>query len=105
MRDISNPRLLWLKAGLFAILAGLGSVWCVFSPHQSERAAALAVAVWASCRAYYFTFHVLGNYLPHPRPSRGLLNRLHHAAARPSVDGKRTRRRPSPTVTQFTPGE
>lgn len=63
MRDLQNPKLMWLKAGLFLLLGGasLGLVW--LDAPTLKTAALLALAVWSFCRAYYFAFYVLERYV------------------------------------------
>lgn len=63
MRDLQNPKLMWLKAGLFLLL-GVTSVTLVFLESPSLKVATLlALAVWSFCRAYYFAFYVLERYV------------------------------------------
>lgn len=63
MRDLQNPKLMWLKAGLFLLLGGasLALVW--LDAPTLKTAALLALAVWSFCRAYYFAFYVLERYV------------------------------------------
>ncbi|MFM8469415.1 MAG: hypothetical protein ACKODH_05515 [Limisphaerales bacterium] len=63
MRDLQNPKLMWLKAGLFLLL-GVASVGLVFLEAPTLKVALLlALAVWSFCRAYYFAFYVLECYV------------------------------------------
>lgn len=63
MRDLQNPKLMWLKAGLFLLL-GVASVVLVFLEAPTLKVALLlALAVWSFCRAYYFAFYVLERYV------------------------------------------
>jgi len=63
MTDITNPKLLWAKGGLFLGL-GLGASALLLSEAPSLKVAALlAVSVWAFCRAYYFAFYVIERYV------------------------------------------
>lgn len=63
MRDLQNPKLMWLKAGLFLLLGGasLALVW--LDAPTLKTAALLTLAVWSFCRAYYFAFYVLERYV------------------------------------------
>jgi hypothetical protein len=61
--DIQNPRLLWLKGGLFVVL-GLMAVGTALLLFPSWQLALLfALAIWAFCRAYYFAFYVIEHYI------------------------------------------
>lgn len=60
--DITNPKLLYLKAGLF-VLCGLMAGGLILLEHPSLKVAGLlVVTVWAFCRAYYFAFYVVSHY-------------------------------------------
>ncbi|MDB5298216.1 MAG: hypothetical protein JWO31_4199 [Phycisphaerales bacterium] len=60
--DLRNPKLMYLKAGLF-VLAGLLAAGGVVLEHPTLKVAALlGVAVWCFCRAYYFAFYVVQHY-------------------------------------------
>ena len=63
MGDISNPKLLYLKAGLF-VVTGLIACGLILAESPSLLVAALlAVAIWCFARAYYFTFYVIEHYI------------------------------------------
>jgi hypothetical protein len=63
MRDITDPRLMYVKAGLLAA-AGLLACGLIVAEMPSLRVAALlGVAVWAWCRVYYFCFYVIEKYI------------------------------------------
>ena len=60
--DIRNPKLLYLKGGLF-LIGGLLAAAAILLEHPSWKVAGLlAVAVWCFCRAYYFAFYVVSRY-------------------------------------------
>jgi len=63
MGDIQNPRVLWLKFGLFAILGLLAVGGALLFFPSLQLAALMAVAIWAFCRAYYFAFYVIEHYI------------------------------------------
>jgi hypothetical protein len=61
--DLKNPRLIYLKGGLF-LLAGLLSAGLIIMEHPSLRIIALlAVTIWCFARAYYFAFYVIEHYV------------------------------------------
>jgi hypothetical protein len=79
MTDITNPKLLWAKGGLFLGL-GLGaSALLVSEAPTLEVAALLAVSVWAFCRAYYFAFYVIERYIDPTFRFSGLTSVLRYA--------------------------
>ncbi len=63
MTDITNPKLLWAKGGLFLGLGVGASALLVAEAPSLKVAALLAVSVWAFCRAYYFAFYVIERYI------------------------------------------
>jgi hypothetical protein len=61
--DITNPRILYLKGGLF-LLGGLLAAGLIIAEHPTVKVAVLlAVAVWCFARAYYFAFYVVQHYI------------------------------------------
>ena len=62
MSDISNIKLLYLKAALFVLTGLLASALLLAVLPSLRNAALLAVALWSFCRAYYFAFYVIQHY-------------------------------------------
>jgi hypothetical protein len=63
MTDLRDPRLIYLKGGLF-LLTGCLALGLVLAEHpDSKQAFLLAVGVWSFCRAYYFAFYVIQHYV------------------------------------------
>ena len=77
MRDLTSPRLLYLKAILFLLLGGLAAVLLLTDSPHLRTAALLAVCVWAFSRAYYFAFYVLERYVDPPQRFSGVLQLIH----------------------------
>ncbi len=87
MRDLQNPKLIWLKGWLFLLL-GLASAALVFLEAPSLKVAALlTLTVWSFCRAYYFAFYVLERYVDPGCKFSGLISFVRFAL------GKRGRTR------------
>ncbi len=66
MRDLTSPRVMALKAGLF-VVAGVMSAGLLAIKQRSLFDAAACVLVfcigaWCLCRAYYFAFYVIQRY-------------------------------------------
>ena len=62
MRDITNPKLLFLKGFLF-LFTGLLASFLLYVEHPTLKVVLLlALAVWCFARAYYFAFYVVGCY-------------------------------------------
>jgi hypothetical protein len=63
MGDLTDPRLMYLKAVLFFV-AGCGAVAGILIELPSLRVAALlGISIWAFCRLYYFAFYVIEKYI------------------------------------------
>ena len=61
--DLKNPKWMWLKGILF-LLIGVVCAVLVFVENPTLRAGILlALMVWAFCRAYYFAFYVIQQYI------------------------------------------
>lgn len=63
MADIKHPGLIWAKGVLFLALALGASVLLVLEAPGIKVALLLVLAVWASCRFYYFAFYVIEKYV------------------------------------------
>jgi uncharacterized membrane-anchored protein len=62
-RDLTDPRWLYLKGGLF-LLGALMACAAIIAEHPTwKHAMLLALAVWCACRAYYFAFYVIEHYI------------------------------------------
>ncbi len=63
MRDLTDPRSLYLKAALF-FLAGALSASILLLDHPHARTLLLLVTmIWCFARLYYFAFYVVGRYV------------------------------------------
>ena len=61
--DITNPRVLYVKAALFVAAGTLASAILLLEHPTLKVALLLAVAVWCFARAYYFAFYVVQHYV------------------------------------------
>jgi hypothetical protein len=63
MGDIQDPRVLWLKFGLFVLLGLIAAGGALVLFPSLQLAGLMAIAIWAFCRAYYFAFYVIEHYI------------------------------------------
>ena len=63
LSDDLSPKWIYCKGILFGVLAMLAAMIILIRVPSVEIALLLAVCVWASCRAYYFAFYVIENYV------------------------------------------
>lgn len=81
--DLSNPKLLYLKGGLFALLGVLSGSLILIELPSLRVAALLALCVWAFARAYYFVFYVIQHYIDPGYKFAGLGSFLKYLLRRP----------------------
>ena len=78
MREITNPKLIVFK-GLLFLVTGIAAAAIVLLDNLSLRTALLlGVAIWASCRFYYFAFYVISRYVDPSYRYSGLLSLVRH---------------------------
>jgi hypothetical protein len=63
MKEITNPT--WIKAkGILFLLVGILAATLLVLEHPTWKVALLlALAIWCSCRFYYFAFYVIEKYI------------------------------------------
>lgn len=73
--DLTDKRWIIAKGILFAILALMAGIIQLLADFPLwQESTLLLTCVWASCRFYYFLFHVLGNYVAPGMPSAGVMD-------------------------------
>ena len=78
MRDIENPKWIYIKGFLFLILGSTASaVLCLRTP-EFTTIFLLCVAIWSFCRFYYFAFYALHHYVDESFRYSGILSLLRH---------------------------
>jgi hypothetical protein len=89
--EIRDPRLLWLKFGLFVLLGALAAATALILFPDLRLACLMALAIWSFSRAYYFAFYVIEHYVDPSFRFAGLVAFLRYALCRqtsnrPDVD-------------------
>ena len=83
MKDLTDPRRIKLKGGLF-LFAGLVAAALLILENPTPKTAFLvAMAVWCFCRAYYFAFYVIEHYVDPSFHFSGLGSALRHIFRKP----------------------
>jgi hypothetical protein len=80
--DITNPRMLYVKAGLFVAGGVLASTILLVEHPSWNVVLLLATAVWCFARAYYFAFYVVQHYADPGYRFAGLFGFLVYAVRR-----------------------
>jgi hypothetical protein len=82
VRDLIDPRLMYLKAWLF-LLAGCGAAALLVMESPSFRTVLLiGIVAWAFSRLYYFAFYVIEKYIDPGFRFDGLFSALRYVAGR-----------------------
>ncbi len=79
MANLTNPRAIWFKGGLFVALGLMSAGLLIARLADLSSIALLAIAIWAFCRAYYFAFYVIQHYVDPNYRFAGLLDFLRYA--------------------------
>lgn len=81
--DITHPRVLYLKAGLFVIGGTLAAALILIEMPSVKILALLALAIWCFARAYYFAFYVVQHYIDPGYRFAGLWSFVKYICKRP----------------------
>ena len=76
MKDIKNPKIIWLKGIVFLLMGIASSVLLLIESPTLRVGLLLAVTIWAFCRAYYFAFYVIEHYVDPSYRFSGLISFL-----------------------------
>ena len=63
MKDLSDPKWIYLKGFLFLLIGIISAALVLFEMPTVRIAAFLALMTWGFCRAYYFAFYVIEKYV------------------------------------------
>ena len=64
MKNLSDPRWIKVKGGLFLALGCLSGAMLLLSERANVKTSLLLiVAIWSFCRFYYFAFYVIEHYV------------------------------------------
>lgn len=63
MTDITSEKWLWIKGGLFVVIAFLSLGLLLIELTNVKQVLLVLLSIWAFCRAYYFAFYVIEKYI------------------------------------------
>lgn len=63
MQDLKSPKTIWLKGIMFLGIAVVSSALLFLELPTFRVGLLLVLAIWGSCRAYYFAFYVIQHYI------------------------------------------
>ena len=81
--DLQNKSAIYAKGLLFVGLAILSSALLIADSPNLKTIALLAIAIWSSCRAYYFAFYVIQHYVDGKYRFAGLIDFLRYLLGKP----------------------
>ena len=76
MTDLKSPHLIIAKGVLFLLLALFAAGLILAETRSLRLTLLLGIAIWASCRFYYFLFYVLEKYVDSRLRYAGLMSLL-----------------------------
>ncbi|MBX3417097.1 MAG: hypothetical protein KF851_05800 [Pirellulaceae bacterium] len=79
MTNLTNPRVIWLKGGLFVLLGMTACAILISQLPDWRFAVLLVIAIWAFCHAYYFAFYVIEHYVDPSFRFAGLIHFARYA--------------------------
>ena len=94
MRDLTSPKLIYLKGFLFLFCGGLSALSLLLDHPTLRTALLLALTVWCFARFYYFCFYVIEHYVDAGYRFAGLWSFARYVA------GKRNRGRADFTASE-----
>jgi hypothetical protein len=62
-RDLTDPRLMYLKAFLFLIMGLAAGLGIIIENPTLRTGFLLGLSIWSFCRLYYFAFYVIEKYI------------------------------------------
>ena len=86
--DLQDPRLMYLKAFLFAIIGLLCAAGIFVTSPTLQTALLLALGIWSFCRLYYFAFYVIEKYIDPTYRFAGLSSLLIYLISRSRIRGR-----------------
>ena len=84
MRDLTQPRAMWLKAILLLAVRLTSFVLLAIELRSLQGVLLLVVSIWAFCRTYYFAFYVIQKYVDATFRFSGLLSFVRYLLTRKS---------------------
>ena len=63
LRDLKSSRLMYVKAGLFVLAAGMSGLMLLLQRPSWTTLALISILTWCAARSYYFAFYVAQRYV------------------------------------------
>ena len=82
MKDLQNPRWMYLKAVLFLLIGVTSAGLIIVANPTAQTMILLALVIWSFCRVYYFTFYVIERYIDPQFRFSGLIAAFRYIATK-----------------------
>jgi hypothetical protein len=82
MKDLQNPKWMYLKAAVFLLIGLTSGVLIIAANPTLQTAILLALIIWSFCRVYYFAFYVVEKYIDPQFKFSGLFAALRYIAGK-----------------------
>ena len=87
MRDLLDPKWIYLKAALFVGIGLFAAGFLIAANPTWQTIVLVALVIWSFCRAYYFAFYVIERYVDPSFRFSGLFSALSYILSRRKSDG------------------
>ena len=76
---------MYLKAALFLVIGAVSAGLILADAWQFKTGLLLSLTVWSFCRAYYFAFYVIHNYIDPNFKFAGIFSALSYLVQKPRI--------------------
>ena len=83
MRDLKNPRWMYLKAALLLAIGFISAGLILAENWDLKTLLLLGLTIWSFSRAYYFAFYVIERYLDPTFKFAGIFSAVTHLTQKP----------------------
>jgi hypothetical protein len=92
MKNLQQPKWMYLKALLLVFIGLLSAAMLLAMNPTGQTAVLMGLAIWASCRLYYFAFYVIEHYIDPGYHYSGICSACLHFMRKSSAYNKKARR-------------
>jgi hypothetical protein len=85
MRDLKDPRWMYLKAALFLVIGLVSAGLILADDWHLKTILLLVLTIWSFCRAYYFAFYVIERYIDPNFRFAGIFSALTYLVHKPRI--------------------
>ena len=83
MKDLTRSASMWVKAILLLLIGAVSATLIFLEAPSFKLGLLLCLAIWGFCRAYYFAFYVIENYIEPGFHFSGLISFCRYLMGKP----------------------